>query len=155
MSVRFVVPLAMLLSASATYAAEYLTNVDSEVFTTTGTQSEITERAATCIAQTVKPGTVSTPLIISKNADTGIIVANDGFSYTHSFIKWDIRTTLTFEAKDARFRVRHTNIERFVDEWQRVGKWSGSSWKSVEAAIQSVSSSVAQCVQRPAQSSNW
>jgi hypothetical protein len=113
----YVFPIVAIFSATAAYATEYLTEVDSEVFTTTGTQSEITERAATCIAQTVKPGNVSTPLIISKDAAAGVIVANNGFSYSQSLMNWQIRTTLTFEAKDGRFRVRHTNIERFIDGW--------------------------------------
>lgn len=96
-------------------------------------------------------------MIVSKDAAAGVIVAYNAFSYTQSLINWTIRTTLTFEAKDGRFRIRHTSIERFTTPygWNPVGKWTGSKWQGVETAIQNVTASLANCVRNPRQTDDW
>ena len=62
---------------------------------------------------------------------------------------WEIRSTFTFEAREGRFRITQTNLERFYDTgsgWGPIGKWWGSSWKSAEKTFTSASVAVAACV---------
>ena len=59
------------LAAMPANAAEYLTEVSSEVYQTEGTPSEIAQRASTCISQNLAPGTTDAQLIISSNIEGG------------------------------------------------------------------------------------
>ena len=55
--------------------AENLDEVDSQVYTTTGTHQEIMARAATCVAQLMKPGRPGMPLILSHDDAAGVTAA--------------------------------------------------------------------------------
>jgi hypothetical protein len=104
----------------------YLNRVESPVFEVVGDHQAITKHAATCIAQIIKPGLVSAPTIVSQDNDAGVIVANNSLKYSHGLLQPTVRTTLTFQAKDGRFKILHTNIEQFLDQygWNRVGmRW--------------------------------
>ena len=67
--------------ATAAHAAEYLTEVTSEVYQTSGTAKEIAQRAMICISQNLKPGITSAQLIVSSDLDNGAIVARNALSY--------------------------------------------------------------------------
>lgn len=143
------------LSAPA-LAADYLTEVTSEVYETTGTPREIATRANVCIAQYLAPGTTNAQLIVSSDLDGGVIVARNGIQYPDGLLQWQIRSTFTFEAREGRFRVVQTNLERFNRVWGPIGKWTGSGWKKAEASFASSAAAVAHCVVNgPVKRDDW
>lgn len=136
-------------SATSAAAAEYLTNVTSEVFQAAGTHDEIARRGQSCIAENIHAG--DGPVILSSDISAGIVTARNALEYG-SLPRWKIRSTFTFEAKDGRFRIVQTNIERFNDGalggpgWYGVGKWWGSESGRVEKELAATATAVAQCV---------
>jgi len=151
----FVVTIGATTSAQAT---EYLTEVTSEVFQTQGSTSEIATRAQTCISQHLASGVTGGELIINADLNAGIIVANSAIEYG-SLPRWKIRSRFTFEARDGRFRIQQTNLERFNDQfnigWNPIGKWTGSQWRKAEEAFTASAVIVAQCVQTGTRRDNW
>lgn len=143
--------------ASPAAAAEYLTEVTSQVYQTPGTPREIATRASTCIAQNLRPGTVNAPQIVSSDLDNGVIVAQSALEYG-SLPVWKIRSRFTFEARDGRFRISQTGLERFNDMaggWSPIGKWTGSQWKGAEKAYSASATAVAQCVMSGPKRDDW
>lgn len=143
------------LSTASAWAADYLSTVESEVFTTTGDTNAIAGRAKTCMARLLAPGVQGGQLFLS--ADGPVLVANNVLKYPDGLLQWTMRSRMTFEARDGRFRITHEGIERFNDQaggWSPVGKWTGSGWKKAEATLQDVSSSVAACVKQD-KSKDW
>ncbi|MBL9069829.1 MAG: hypothetical protein JNM03_07520 [Sphingopyxis sp.] len=139
-------------------AAEYLREVASKVYQTPGTAREIATRAQTCISQYLASGAVGGQLIINADLDGGIIVANSAIEYG-SMPRWKIRSRFTFEAREGRFRIQQTNLERFNDQfnvgWNPIGKWAGSQWCKAEEAFVGSAATVAQCVQSKAARDDW
>lgn len=127
-------------------ANEYLTEVTSAVYQSNGTPHDIAVRASTCISQHLAPGTTDSQLIITSDLDGGIVVARSAIKYPDGLLNWEVRSTFTFEARDGRFRITQTNLERLNRTWGPIGKWSGSSWKKAEAAFAASAEAVAQCV---------
>ena len=150
--------LGVLAIASPAHAAEYLTTVTSEVYQAQGTAREIAQRAQTCIAQHLAPGTTDSQLIISSDIDNGLIVARNATTHG-SLPEFKIRSRFTFEAREGRFRIEQTGLERFSDigsvGWGPIGKWWGSKWKNAEAAFAQSAASVAQCVINTPQREEW
>lgn len=151
---RFIAMAAACCTTSAN-AAEYLTEVTSEVHQTSGTPREIAQRASTCISQSLRPGTVDAQLIISSDLDGGIIVARNAISYPDGLVQWEVRSTFTFEAREGRFRITQTGLERFNRQWGPIGKWAGSGWKKAEQAFQTSANAVAQCVVTGPRQADW
>ena len=116
---------------------------------------EIAQRASTCISQSLKPGTTEAQLIISSDPDGGIIVARNAVSYPDGLMQWEVRSTFTFEAREGRFRIVQTSLERFNKQWGPIGKWSGSGWKKAEAVFAGSAAQVAQCVQNGPGKAVW
>lgn len=139
-------------------AAEYLTSVTSEVYLTDGTPREIATRATICISQNLAPGTVDAQLIISSDLDGGMIVARSALEYG-SFPRWKIRSRFTFEARDGRFRIEQSSLERFNDQfnvgWGPIGKWTGSQWKKAEETFAASAAVVARCVMNGPSRADW
>jgi hypothetical protein len=153
--VAAIIGLAALASPAA--AAEYLTEVMSQVYQAPGTPKELATRAQTCIAQNLRPGTVNAPQIVSSDLDNGIIVAQSALEYG-SFPVWKIRSRFTFEARDGRFRISQTGLEQFNEMaggWAGIGKWWGSPWKKAEAAFTASADAVAQCVIARPKRDDW
>jgi hypothetical protein len=136
-------------------AAEYLTSVTSEVFQTSGTPREIATRASTCISQHLAPGTVDAQLIISSDLDGGTIVARNAIDQG-GLMHWQLRSRFTFEARNGRFRIEQTVLERFNQgRWGPIGKWTGSQWKGAETAFVASADAVAHCVMTSPKPDDW
>ena len=152
-------------------AAEYPETVQSPVFESAGDHMMLAKRAATCLAQ----NTGLSGQAIQSDLDGGTVVGASLFSYSQGGIPWSVRSTLTVEAKDGRFRLTHTNLTQkqggpavasgwsifngSVDhssegEWIRVGRWRFSGSDKVEAAAQALSLRVATCIQT-LHAENW
>lgn len=146
------------MAATSAQAAEYLTEVTSEVYQTQGTTSEIAARARTCMSQHLASGVTGGELIINADLEGGVIVANSAIEYG-SLPRWKIRSRFTFEARDGRFRIQQTNLERFNDQfnvgWNAIGKWSGSQWRGAETAFVASAATVAQCVRTETRRDDW
>lgn len=142
-------------AATSAFAADYLTEVTSEVYQTSGTPQEIAQRATTCISQNLRPGTTSAQLIVSSDLDSGTIVARNALSYPDGLVQWEVRSTFTFEAREDRFRIMQTGLERFNRTWGPIGKWAGSGWKKAEQVFQASASAVAQCVIGGPKKADW
>jgi hypothetical protein len=143
--------------ASPAAAADYLTEVSSQVYQTPGTTREIAMRANTCIAQNLRAGTVNAPQIVSSDLESGVIVAQNALKFG-SLPEWQIRSRFTFEAREGRFRISQTGIEMFNDMaggWGGIGKWWGSPWKKAEAAFAASADAVARCVMSGPKRDDW
>lgn len=143
--------------ASPAAAAEYLTEVTSQVYQVPGTPREIATRANTCIAQNLRPGTVNAQHIVSSDLDNGIIVAQNALRFG-SLPEWQIRSRFTFEAREGRFRISQTGLEMFNDMaggWGPIGKWWGSPWKKAEATFVASADAVARCVMAAPKRDDW
>lgn len=161
----FVFAFGILCVLPAWAEATPLDRVESEVFQTTGDHQAITKRAVTCITQIIRPGFVDAPTITSSDIESGTIVANNGFTYEFGIlggVEQTARSTLTFQAKDGRFRIVHTNIEQFAK-----GPWTSKGWSPIyvawgtggteaKDALNRISNKVASCVTAaPSANDNW
>jgi hypothetical protein len=147
-AIRLSILAGLAVFASPAAAHEYLTEVTSQVYQTSGTPKEIATRAQSCMAQMLRPGSVNAQQFVSSDLDNGIIIAQSAVSFG-SFPVWQARSRFTFEARDGRFRISQTGIEMFNDMgggWQPIGKWTGSPWKKAEATFTASADAVAQCV---------
>ena len=152
---------ALVLCCNSAQAAkvEYLERLDSQVYEASGTPAEIASRGKLCMSQVLSAGSVGGELIISEAPDT--IVARNALEYSSGLgglVKWQMRTRVVFEARDGRFRVSHTNIERYDDygkRWTGLGLWKGSGHEDAESALQSQSAEIAKCAMTPTTKSDW
>jgi hypothetical protein len=153
------VAIAALTSPAPALAHDYLTSVTSQVFQAQGTPREIASRANICMSQLLASGMVSAPLMVSSDLEGGVIVAQSALEYSDTLVKWKVRSTFTFEARDGRFRILQTNLQRFDDTfgngWTGIGKWAGSGWKKAEAAFGSSADAVAACVVAGPKKGDW
>lgn len=143
--------------ASPATAAEYLTEVTSQVYQTPGTPKEIAMRAQICIAQNLRPGNVNAQQIVSSDLENGVIVAQNALKFG-SMPEWQARSRFTFEAREGRFRISQTGLEMFNDMaggWGGIGKWWGSPWKKAEAAFAASADAVARCVLAGPKRDDW
>lgn len=149
------------VGAPSALAAEYLTAVTSEVYSAEGTPKEIATRAMTCASQHLTSGATDGVVIISSDLDGGVVVARNAIEYG-SLPRWKIRSRFTFEARDGRFRIEQTMLERFntnaltgVEAWGPIGKWAGSGWKKVEERFATSAAAVAECVRSGPKAKDW
>ena len=131
-------------------APDYLTTVTSPVFDAPGrTAAQLAATANICMAQTLASGQEGGQLIVSSDPATGVVVSNNRMEYRDGLLMWQVRSRLTFEGRDGRFRLVHNGIERFNDQgggWTGIGKWRGAGWQKAEAAYTAISERVASCV---------
>jgi hypothetical protein len=155
---HFTIALVAIGCSSKAIAAEYLTSLTSDVYQATGTPKSIATRASTCISQHLAAGTVNAPVIINSDLDSGTVVARSALTYSDGLLKWQARSVFTFEARENRFRIEQTNLERFNDMsggWSPIGKWTGSGWKKAEAAFTASAEAVAQCITSGPKRDDW
>lgn len=172
--------LGLLLVVSATAIAgeqEYLEEVDSEVYELPGTVAEITQKAELCIARVIQfdeariaessssvyisetpgkriDGISGGAVFVSKDIEGGTIVANSRTEYGGFLGAQTVQSTLTFRAKEGRFKITHTNIKAASKNsgyaanngFIPVGKWPGSPWKKVTKSLSSVTEDLSSCI---------
>lgn len=183
-------PCLLLASYIALAENEYLTEVISEVYEADGTSQEIAVRGKACIAQFVRydatrgASTEANPyapladenkseqfaggqVFVTLDEDNGLIVANSRRDFTKKVmfmpVASSVQSTLTFKAKDGRFRIEHTNIQSMQKDsgyaentgYTPVGKWKGAPWKAVTAELEELNAEVAACVMQEGGSDDW
>jgi hypothetical protein len=147
----------LLLVPNSVHGVEYLDEIESEVYQTTGTIKDISQKAKTCIAQIVTTS-AGHELFLDVNIDSGTITANNVAPYTAMLVGYKLKGKLLFTAKENRFRMRHTNIQTVAnagDDYFRLGKWAGSGWKNALKALQDQSAKIAKCVQAEPKKEEW
>jgi hypothetical protein len=154
---RYALILLAALPALSIAGPEAAPPVQSEVFTTSGTQTEIAKRGEVCIARLVRNesmgGQATGSTIASSVPDAGLVVANSRITVKSLLMNQVVQSVLTFESKDGRFRITHTDM-KFADP----GPFSHFTpvyartplAKSVATALQKFSGDIAACVQQPA-----
>jgi hypothetical protein len=149
------VPVALIAASPA--AAEQLESVTSAVFQTSGSSREIARRANGCIAAHLAPPKKDAPLIVSSDLEDGTIVARNAVGYGGGISGGKARSRFTFEARDGRFRIEQTELERSdqLGGWSKIGKGWGSDWKKAEEAFSASASTVALCVVQKPTHSDW
>lgn len=164
---------------------DYLEQIESEVYQTNGTAAEILTRAKSCIERVVRNDDVRTsdtapgmgrvagdervasipggPVLVAVRAEEGAITAHSRVDFTSTLRAYNAKSTLTFLAKEGRFKIRHTEIEVVQKNtglksnagYIRVARSWGTGWQSAEQALASVSDRVAGCVRTRAANDNW
>lgn len=168
---------------TATFAAEYLNEVESEVYEVTGTQAQIAQRGRACMAQLLaneetelygdshwKYGSKSTnveggDVLQDAIPEEGVVVATSRYDMPGSGMsgRQSIRSRITFLAREGRFKIRHTNIEMAAYSsgtlpnigYHKVGKWWGAHSDKVEASLKTKSYEIATCVRDDAAQDDW
>jgi hypothetical protein len=143
-------------SANILAHADTLDSVESQVYQTQGTQSEIAIKGKTCIAQVVRSDSNATP-INDADIQGGTIVASSQMRYSLGLGSMAVRSTLTFMAKDGRFKILHDNI-RSLSEYgaNPIYKGWGTHWKNCEDSMIAESSKIADCVMKSDNAkNNW
>ena len=151
-------------------AAQYLETVQSGVFQASGDHAALAKRAAACLARNAgAPGQT-----IQTDADGGTAVGVALFSYNGLLaIPWSVKSVVTVETKDGRFRITHSGIVQKqggpathtarifygLDDsaqggWLPVGMWKMSGHDKIERAAQTLSGRIAACIQS-ADADNW
>jgi hypothetical protein len=145
------------IAGSAATAAEPLDAVTSAVFQTSGSSRDIARRANGCIAAHLAPAKKDAPLIVSSDLEDGTIVARNAVDYGGGLSGGKARSRFTFEARDGRFRIEQTELERAnqLGGWSRIGKGAGSDWKKAETALSASADAVALCVVQKPTRADW
>lgn len=146
--------LSILFAAALVGPPEYLTDLVGTPIEAAGSAAEILSRGRACLAQQLASGQAGGQVVVSDDPAAGVIVANNADSYTERFVTWRVRSRVTFEAKDGRFRISHSGLERFNNTWSPIGKWRGSGWERAEQAFKDRSDALATCV-KSAPSGDW
>ena len=168
----------IIFSLSFTVNAEnkFLEKVESDVIDSEGAKSDITKRAKNCIAQHVSNDALSMSggtkifggfgsqdkqntvnggdVIVNVDVEGGVVTANSRKDYRSMMVNQNVQSTLTFFAKDGRFKMRHTNIKSAQKSsgsvrnggYSKVRMSWGGGAKKITTVLQEVSNTVAKCV---------
>ena len=137
---------------------DYLTVVRSEPIPARGSVREIAARAEACMARGLAAGVAGGELIVSRDLEGGVVVARNAMEYRDGLLIWSMRSRVTVEVREGRFRISHENIERFNDQgggWSPVGKWWGSGWQKAESALADVSNDLGACITSAQSRDDW
>lgn len=150
--------LTLMVLATLAAAPEYLTTVVSEPVTTTGSPAEIASRGEVCMAQALGSGRAGGELIISRDLAAGVVVSRNAMTYVDGLMQWEIRSRVTLEARQDRFRITHANIERNNDQWggwMPIHKGWGTGWQKAENALKGQSADLAACISATPAREEW
>lgn len=128
----------------------------SEVYEVSANAPDLTRFATACINQHATSGFLDIPTIRSTDPAAGLVVATSHFS-GEGLVGRDVRTNLTFEARENRFRITHSNFQLFSEwalEWVPLTR-SGSRWVRTQARANQQSIDIANCVVAASQGDDW
>jgi hypothetical protein len=169
--------------------SQFLDRVESPVRSVDGASvRQLTEKARTCISQMVTydavvlrdssrvspmsaiPGDTSGDttavaggdVLRTVDLDAGIIVAQSRIPWTRMMMNYVLESTITFEAKEGRFRITQTGIKQAMlstgymanTGFIPVRVQPGSPSAKIEAALQDHAAKIGDCV-ASADNSNW
>lgn len=149
------------IASSPAMAAEYLTEVESEVYPLEGVQAAaILEKAKTCAA-TFVTNDQSLNMLVDAGSDSGTMTALTKIDYSEALLQRTLRSSMAVMAKDGRFKIKHTKIEFLNDgpyaiggDWIPVGKWWGAGGKKAEQMLIQRSADMAACIRKKSDPAN-
>lgn len=178
---QFAVTAALIVTCGSAAAAEYLDKVESPVVEVQGASvHELAERARVCISQKVTYGSVvmtddarvnpmySLPgsqagntttsdggdVLRTVDLDAGLVIAQSRVPWSFMMIPHSIESTITFEAREGRFKITQTGIQiaqlstgyATNTGFRPVLKQWGSHWEAIEKKLQDLAAGVSECV---------
>lgn len=140
-------------------AAEQLDQVVTDVIEAPGmTAAQIGDRGLQCLK--ASSGNVADRVDPARDGDNAYAIVIT--SLKRMTVTDQVRSRMTVISKDGRFKVAHTDIERYIDfgagTWKPVQKYMGSGFEAVKGALQDRASAVAACIATPAPTpggDNW
>lgn len=140
------IALALLIVPTAASAVEYLTGVVSDVHQAEGmSATQIAERGLQCIKST--GGNSAEYVDPAIDGTTAYAIVRT--SYSSMMVNTILRSRLSVVARDGRFKVAHTDIERYYDPartYLTIQKGWGTGWEKAQAVLQDRATEVAACV---------
>ncbi|GAC1369418.1 MAG: hypothetical protein NVS3B3_01220 [Aquirhabdus sp.] len=135
------------LCISFSVYAETVNHLETKVFETSGSTQEIATKGKTCIAQILRGDSDASP-ITDADLQGGTIVARNQFNYSTGLQSWVIRSTVTFMAKEGRFKIVQDNIDRVIPQYgaNPIYKGWGTGWEKAQTALTDKADEIAQCV---------
>lgn len=153
---RLLVSLATVMAfASTTYAAETLSEVTSEVYQAEGmTKDQINSKALQCIKSS--GGNAAGAIEPAIDGDNAYAIVKT--TYSHALVSSTVRSRITVQSKDGRFKITHTDIDLF-SEMARGGyvpvyKSWGTGWQKSEEALKGWFPDVSGCILKKTDD-NW
>lgn len=128
----------------------------SDVYEVNASRSDLTRYATACINQHATSGWIDIPTIDSSDPEAGIVVAINHLK-GEGLMGRDVRTTLTLEARDGRFRIAHSNFQLFGEwalEWVPLAR-SGNRWTRTQERLARQNTKIATCVTSAARDDEW
>lgn len=146
--------LSLLLLPSIVFGAEYLEQVETGVYQATGTAKEIFAKGKACVGQIVQS---EKELFVTENIEGGTFTVSPKVPYRAKAIAHVVKGSMTFFAKDGKFKMRYQNLEYAIADggYGRIGKWWRSGWKDAQKALLDLSDKVAECVKAEPKKEEW
>lgn len=155
---RNIIFLIAALSSGQVFSVEKMTEVVSDVIEAPGmSANQIGDRALQCLQSA--SGNVADKVEPLRDGETVYAIVVTGVS--RALIVDRVRSRLAVIGKDGRFKVAHTDIERFVEptgSWRPVEKYLGSGYEPVKKGLEKRAALLAECVVRKPETpggDNW
>jgi hypothetical protein len=170
-----------LVLLSSTALAIPLSELESPVQETSGTQQEIIQRAQNCVARLVRFDAVQAhdalgqrlfglpqqstqdvipggEVLVSSDPQAGILIANNRVAYKAARMAHSAQSTLTILVKEGRFKVRHENIQVLLsstgyakNEGYIRAEETSPSAKGARVALEQLSEKLSACINQAAE----
>lgn len=166
------IPIFLLCYPMLAMSADLVEKVETEVFKTNGSASEITAKAKSCMAEMLKNdniGNSTTQNLFSYTGDDKL-VATARFEYVYLLLRQSLQAKYIFEAKEGRFRITNTEIgykqvkTNGLLGWgasvesstshQPIAKVWGTGYEEAESQLLAMDNKIAECVMSE-KKSNW
>lgn len=154
---RYLLALAMLAASTAASAVEYLTEVTSDVYQAPGmSTAQIVDRGLQCIKSSSRNASEHVDPAVDGDVAYGIV----RIEYSHRLVQNIVRVRASVAAREGRFKVAHTDIERY-NELARgyIGVHTGFGGGSdkVREVLADHSARIAECIVKPPEvaSGDW
>lgn len=189
---RFLMTIALVAQSAFSFAEvevdekKILSRVTSEVYTAAGTPSEITKRARSCMVDHLTNSSVTisdagdpNPFIdrgaqsetveasgqffVEYDEEAGRVSANQNTAYRRMGLGYDVKSVITVEARQDRFRISHKGIQSLQKStgyakntgYTPVRVQFGSGHKSAVKALEAVTVAVSECISQEPDSDDW
>lgn len=145
--IRIVVAfIALLLPFAQANAAKTLDEVVGEPVTIEGmSAAQIADRAMQCLQ--AASSNVADKVTSLRDGDTAYAIVMTGAS--KMMVQFIVRSRMSVQAKDGRFRIVHSNVEQFremTNDWGPIYTYAGAGAKQAQSALEARSSAVAGCI---------
>lgn len=152
------IAVALLLFTLPAAAAETLDEVVGDPVIAEGiSAAELADRGAQCLQ--ASSGNVADKVTPLRDGNTAYAIVLTG--YRKMLVDFTVRSRMTIQAKDGRFRISHSDIEQYQEmlhQWGPIYMYAGAGGKQARAALEARSTAAAECMLRkttPPGGDNW